>query len=68
MDTRGESTRVTVASSSAGGPERLPDLLSLDLLELETIGHPVLREVLEGLRERAGRSDETLWTFDSAID
>jgi FXSXX-COOH protein len=49
----------------AGGP--LPDLLALDLAELRTIGHPVLREVVQDLRERAGRSSETLWGFDAVL-
>jgi len=45
----------------------LPDLLALDLAELGTIGHPVLRELLAELRERAGRSSEPLWGFASAL-
>ncbi|MGW1274805.1 FxSxx-COOH cyclophane-containing RiPP peptide [Streptomyces sp. NPDC002491] len=71
MDVRGESVAETTAQDAdagetgAGGP--LPDLLALDLAELRTIGHPVLREVVEDLRERAGRSSETLWGFDSVL-
>ncbi|MER6562709.1 FxSxx-COOH cyclophane-containing RiPP peptide [Streptomyces sp. NPDC001027] len=71
MDVRGESVAETTAQDAgagepaAGGP--LPDLLALDLAELRTIGHPVLREVLEDLRERAGRSSETLWGFDAVL-
>ncbi|MCX5267179.1 FxSxx-COOH cyclophane-containing RiPP peptide [Streptomyces sp. NBC_00199] len=71
MDVRGESVAETAAQDigggepGAGGP--LPDLLALDLAELRTIGHPVLREVVEDLRERAGRSSETLWGFDSVL-
>ncbi|MEH0546808.1 FxSxx-COOH protein [Streptomyces sp. B21-105] len=78
MDVRGES--VTEAETAAqdfgagrpgaggsGAGEPLPDLLALDLAELRTIGHPVLREVVEDLRERAGRSSETLWGFDSVL-
>ncbi|MCQ9185765.1 FXSXX-COOH protein [Streptomyces sp. IBSBF 2953] len=51
----------------ASAAEPLPDLLALDLAELGTIGHPVLREVVAELRDRAGRSSETLWGFDSAL-
>ena len=71
MDVRGESVAEAAAQDigagepGAGGP--LPDLLALDLAELRTIGHPVLREVVEDLRERAGRSSETLWGFDSVL-
>ncbi|MGQ4364600.1 FxSxx-COOH cyclophane-containing RiPP peptide [Streptomyces sp. SAS_272] len=71
MDVRGESVAETAARDfgagepGAGGP--LPDLLALDLAELRTIGHPVLREVVEDLRERAGKSSETLWGFDSVL-
>ncbi|MDQ0959202.1 FXSXX-COOH protein [Streptomyces sp. B4I13] len=76
MDVRGESVAETTAQDvGAGGPgagesgvgEPLPDLLALDLAELRTIGHPVLREVVEDLRERAGRSSETLWGFDAVL-
>ncbi|WP_327317792.1 FxSxx-COOH cyclophane-containing RiPP peptide [Streptomyces sp. NBC_01235] len=66
MDVRGEST-VTVAPEGVGAGEPLPDLLTLDLAELGTIGHPVLREVVEELRDRAGRSSETMWGFDSVL-
>jgi FXSXX-COOH protein len=47
--------------------EPLPELLDLDLEELRTIQHPVLREVLEGLRERAERPSEMLWGFNNAM-
>ncbi|MFE3164836.1 FxSxx-COOH cyclophane-containing RiPP peptide [Streptomyces sp. NPDC059224] len=53
-----------------GGPtagEPLPELLELDLEELRTVRHPVLHEVLEGLRERAERPGEMLWGFNSAM-
>ena len=71
MDVRGESAAETTAQDvGAGEPgagEPLPDLLALDLAELRTIGHPVLREVVEDLRERAERSSETLWGFDAVL-
>ncbi|MFE2068339.1 FXSXX-COOH protein [Streptomyces sp. Ag109_O5-1] len=47
--------------------EPLPELLDLDLEELRTAQHPVLREVLEGLRERAERPSEMLWGFNNAM-
>ncbi|MFF3463963.1 FxSxx-COOH cyclophane-containing RiPP peptide [Streptomyces sp. NPDC001984] len=47
--------------------EALPDLLSVDLEELRTIRHPVLREVLAGLRERADRPSEMLWGFNNSL-
>ncbi|MGW2957692.1 FxSxx-COOH cyclophane-containing RiPP peptide [Streptomyces sp. NPDC001220] len=47
--------------------EPLPELLDLDLEELRTIQHPVLHEVLEGLRERAERPSEMLWGFNNAM-
>ncbi|MEV1063878.1 FxSxx-COOH cyclophane-containing RiPP peptide [Streptomyces sp. NPDC050263] len=59
MDVRGESAGVT--------GEQLPDLLALDLAELGTIEHPVLREVVEELRDRAGKSTDMLWGFDSVL-
>ncbi|AVV40521.1 FxSxx-COOH protein [Streptomyces sp. ID05-04B] len=71
MDVRGESVAGTATRDVGGGEpgagEPLPDLLALDLAELRTIGHPVLREVVEDLRERAARSSETLWGFDSVL-
>ncbi|MGW4905890.1 FxSxx-COOH cyclophane-containing RiPP peptide [Streptomyces sp. NPDC004270] len=53
------------ASPATG--ETLPELLDLDLEELRTIQHPVLREVLDELRERAERPSEMLWGFNSAM-
>lgn len=47
--------------------EPLPELLDLDLEELRTVQHPVLHEVLEGLRERAERPSEMLWGFNNAM-
>ncbi|GGS00717.1 hypothetical protein GCM10010269_44570 [Streptomyces humidus] len=80
MDVRGEPTGMTRAAGTAVAPrapdetfapdplpEPLPDLLALDLTELGTIGHPVLREVVAELRDRAGLSSETLWGFDSVL-
>ncbi|MFB7501535.1 FxSxx-COOH cyclophane-containing RiPP peptide [Streptomyces sp. NPDC056161] len=51
----------------AGVDEALPDLLDLDLEMLRTIEHPVLREVLDGLRERAERPSEMLWGFNRSL-
>jgi FXSXX-COOH protein len=45
----------------------LPDLLALDLEELRTVEHPVLKDVLAGLRERAERPSEMLWGFNSSL-
>ncbi|MDF9815585.1 FxSxx-COOH cyclophane-containing RiPP peptide [Streptomyces sp. SPB162] len=51
-------------SQSAAG---LPDLLDLDLETLRELDHPVLSEMLEGLRTRLGEPTEMLWGFDSAF-
>ncbi|MFJ3302948.1 FxSxx-COOH cyclophane-containing RiPP peptide [Streptomyces sp. NPDC086549] len=59
MSARDESTPVT--------GEPLPDLLGLDLDGLMNLQHPVLLEVLEGLRERAERPSEMLWGFQNAM-
>jgi FXSXX-COOH protein len=45
----------------------LPELTALDLEELRTVEHPVLREVLAGLRERAERPSEMLWGFNNCL-
>lgn len=50
---------------AAGEP--LPDLLALGLAELSTIEHPVLREVLRELRERAAEPGEMMWGFDNSF-
>jgi FXSXX-COOH protein len=47
--------------------EPVPDLLELDLGELSTIEHPVLREVLAELRERAAQPSEMLWGFNNSF-
>lgn len=48
--------------------EDLPDLLSLDLEELRTTDHPVLRELVADLVDRAARPTEMLWGgFSSAL-
>ncbi|MFF5250465.1 FxSxx-COOH cyclophane-containing RiPP peptide [Streptomyces leeuwenhoekii] len=47
--------------------EPLPDLLTLDLTELGTIEHPVLREVVGELRARAAEQSEMLWGFDNSF-
>lgn len=59
-------------SSGPGAPttppgDPLPDLLRLDLAELRTVEHPVLREVLAELRERAARPSEMLWGFNNSL-
>ncbi|MHC5909005.1 FxSxx-COOH cyclophane-containing RiPP peptide [Streptomyces sp. S6] len=45
----------------------LPDLLTLDLEELKNVDHPVLRELVDDLRDRAARPSEMLWGFVSAL-
>lgn len=55
------------ASYSTRYDEPLPDLLALDLAELGTIEHPVLREVLADLRERAEHPGEMLWGFNNSL-
>ncbi|WP_399888758.1 FxSxx-COOH cyclophane-containing RiPP peptide [Streptomyces sp. BBFR51] len=50
-----------------GDEEPLPDLLELDLAQLGTIEHPVLREVLGELRARAAEPSEMLWGFDNSF-
>ncbi|MEU9242034.1 FxSxx-COOH cyclophane-containing RiPP peptide [Streptomyces shenzhenensis] len=52
---------------AAGAVEPLPDLLELDLAQLKEVDHPVLREVLAELRERAVRPTEMLWGFNNAF-
>ncbi|MEV5881550.1 FxSxx-COOH cyclophane-containing RiPP peptide [Streptomyces sp. NPDC052020] len=53
---------------AAPGPgEPLPDLLTLDLAELGTLEHPVLREVVGELRARAAERSEMLWGFDNSF-
>ncbi|MFU0243437.1 FxSxx-COOH cyclophane-containing RiPP peptide [Streptomyces scabiei] len=47
--------------------EPLPDLLELDLAQLGTLDHPVLREVLGELRARAAEPSEMLWGFDNSF-
>jgi FXSXX-COOH protein len=53
--------------SAPHGAEPPPDLLTLDLAELGSIEHPVLREVLGELRARAAEPSEMLWGFDSSF-
>ncbi|MFB7777769.1 FxSxx-COOH cyclophane-containing RiPP peptide [Streptomyces bauhiniae] len=47
--------------------EPLPDLLTLDLEDLRTLDHPVLREVLDTLTERARKPAEMLWGFNNCL-
>ncbi|MBA2808928.1 FXSXX-COOH protein [Streptomyces sp. KM273126] len=73
MDVRDEPApepeeQLSAEATDPGRPQApLPDLLELDLAELRTIQHPVLREVLEDLRERAARPSEMLWGFNNAF-
>lgn len=53
--------------ATAGAGEPLPDLLELDLAQLGTVEHPVLREVLGELRARAAEPSEMLWGFDNSF-
>ncbi|MFF4490941.1 FxSxx-COOH cyclophane-containing RiPP peptide [Streptomyces sp. NPDC001544] len=61
------SVETTEQVSEPVGDEPLPDVLSMNLTELRTVRHPVLREVLEDLRERATRPGETLWGFTNSL-
>ncbi|KQX71440.1 FxSxx-COOH cyclophane-containing RiPP peptide [Streptomyces sp. Root1310] len=67
MGARDESAEDVEAPEGPGAPEPLPDMLALDLVELSTIEHPVLREVLRDLRERATRPSEMLWGFNNSL-
>ncbi|MEW2049244.1 FxSxx-COOH cyclophane-containing RiPP peptide [Streptomyces sp. NPDC051445] len=67
MDVRGQVAGWTVTPEDAGVVEPLPDLLAVDLAELGTIEHPVLREVLGELTERAARPSEMLWGFNNSL-
>ncbi|UXY29878.1 FxSxx-COOH cyclophane-containing RiPP peptide [Streptomyces sp. HUAS TT20] len=66
MDVGNESQR-QMAVHRTEAEEPLPDLSELSLPELRTIQHPVLREVVEDLRERSTRPSEMLWGFNSAL-
>jgi FXSXX-COOH protein len=52
---------------TGAGDAELPQLLDLELSELRTVEHPVLDEVLAGLRERVAEPTEMLWGFNSAF-
>lgn len=69
MDTQHEAGGAEQALTGAdqGAGEPLPDLLALDLAQLGTIDHPVLREVLGELRARAAEPSEMLWGFDNSF-
>ncbi|MEU6813519.1 FxSxx-COOH cyclophane-containing RiPP peptide [Streptomyces sp. NPDC046860] len=61
---------MTSAGDETAVPEHgepLPDLLAMDLEELRTLDHPVLREVLETLTERARQPAEMLWGFNNCL-
>lgn len=63
---RAEAT--TAQAPPDGAPAApLPDLLALDLAELGSIDHPVLREVLGELRARASEPSDMLWGFDNSF-
>ncbi|MET8446645.1 FxSxx-COOH cyclophane-containing RiPP peptide [Streptomyces sp. NPDC005209] len=66
MDVR-DTARQDTAAHGTQAREPLPDLLELGLTELRTLQHPVLREVVEDLRERSTRPSEMLWGFSSAL-
>jgi FXSXX-COOH protein len=56
------------AESARPTPDEPPaDLLALNLAELRTIRNPLLREVLDDLRERAAQPGEMLWGYGSAF-
>lgn len=55
------------AAYESGAEEPLPDLLALGLAELGSIDHPVLREVLRELRERAAEPSDMMWGFDNSF-
>ncbi len=68
MGIRDESLREPAsAGTERPGAPPLPDLLTLDLAELGSIDHPVLREVLGELRARAAEPSEMLWGFDNSF-
>ncbi|GGQ56852.1 FxSxx-COOH cyclophane-containing RiPP peptide [Streptomyces asoensis] len=67
MGARDESSEGAGGPEACGPPGPLPDLLALGLGELSTIEHPVLREVLKDLRERATQPSEMLWGFNNAL-
>ncbi|MGW2638768.1 FxSxx-COOH cyclophane-containing RiPP peptide [Streptomyces sp. NPDC001348] len=56
-----------VPAPEAAGDGPLPDVLAMNLAELRTVRHPVLREVLADLRERAAQPGEMLWGFNSSF-
>lgn len=62
-----ENAESTGIAENAADLRKLPDLLNLDLEELREADHPVLAEVLEGLRTRSGEPSEMLWGFTSAF-
>jgi FXSXX-COOH protein len=56
------------ATSAGPTPDEPPaDILALNLAELRTVRHPLLREVLDDLRERAAQPGEMLWGYGSAF-
>jgi FXSXX-COOH protein len=74
MEARNESWPPAAPSATGdplpaapGSAEPLPDLLTLDLAELGTLEHPVLREVVGELRARAAERSEMLWGFDNSF-
>ncbi|MEU5279243.1 FxSxx-COOH cyclophane-containing RiPP peptide [Streptomyces asoensis] len=67
MGARDETSEGVGAPEAGGPPDPLPDLLAIGLGRLSTIEHPVLREVLKDLRERATQPSEMLWGFNNAL-
>ena len=53
---------------TGAGDAELPQLLDLELSELRTVEHPVLDEVLAGLRERMSEPTEMLWGSTARSD
>jgi FXSXX-COOH protein len=45
----------------------VPDVLEMDLAELRTVDHPVLREVLADLCDRATGPSDMLWGFNNSF-
>jgi FXSXX-COOH protein len=52
---------------SESTPQELPDLSRLDLETLRTLDHPVLRDLLERLRDGQDAAAQTLWGFNNAV-
>ncbi|TQJ55659.1 FxSxx-COOH cyclophane-containing RiPP peptide [Streptomyces sp. SLBN-115] len=64
---RTDSTDGTDRVEPTGDLSALPDLTELSLVELATVQHPLLQEVLADLRERARRPSEMLWGWANSF-